>query len=420
MATILHILVDRGGSLVTLCSTFAAKLCTSDPPPLPFYVSMTLPCTLPTQTVLPPQAPLSDKNENCHSPCHKRHCNSITVSPTSVREPLVASSDLRGIVGTPMPAMPDAFVNKPAKDTDAIKARSLMAQNLYRIYAEFVQAGNFMFTDIFDKSGLLTSPMEDPMGVVTAAVSIMRAFYPEDQARDVLEHGQFMSLDIETRHYMAGALFLAYKAKSEDSWKNGMMTRAVLSRFVTEIEYPTKDSHLKMAPLVVQAEKNILMELPTLSIVDANLHSVIEVQLAYLNQGPKPILSSTASLAVLSCYGRYFHLLTAITDTELLEELCAEFGSADVGMAFVELGVASMHGAQTFEDTDLPDNRLRFNCNSSICALRMLEVALKTGFDKSYKMASPHIRQLISHHTLLAAQSCLKNALHTGTVSKLW
>ena len=356
-----------------------------------------------------------------HTPRGKRHCSamgtSTASSPTTVTiDPATDISDdpsiPRGTAATVVPELTSCLISKPASDIDSISARALIAKHIRRVYRDFVCEGCFMFTDVFDRScGLLTTPMEDPMGVVAAAITIMRYYYTDKEAKSALRPGMHMGLCPEVRHYMAAALFMAYKAKSEDSWNGGTMTRAVLSRFVSKDEYPNERARSRMAGLVFQAEGNLLIALPILSMVDSNIHGVLEHQLAYLMKpnpetSETPLLTPTACMAILSLFGCFYQLLTESTDTELVEELCAEFGMRDVALAFVQLGAYAIQCALSFERVDRPDSRLQFGCTTSLCAMRIIAAAVRKDFDRSYMpFSSIHLNAMTCRASILSIQA---------------
>lgn len=314
------------------------------------------------------------------------------------------------------PRLEGALIGLPSTDHDVIRARSLITKHIRQVYMDFVCEGHFMFTDVFDRNcGLLTTPAEDPMGVVAAATAIMRYHYADAYAKNILRPGMYMELSSDVRHYMAAALFLAYKAKSEDTWSGGMMTRAVLARFVTDLEYPNDESRMRMARFVMQAEVNLLKCLPILSLVDGNIHGVVERQLSHLMQ--TNLLTPTACMAVLSCMGYYYHHVTAVNDTEAVEELCTTHGMNEVASAFVQIGALSIPCATTFKAEDVPDHRLCFSAASTQCALRIVQAVVHTDFDRTHlPSSSVHLQAMTCRLAVLTVKARLENAMCHGKV----
>lgn len=366
---------------------------------------------------------VSDSRDSCCSPEGKRHCSGCaSSSPTSVTAMPHASLS-RDAVRIPSPVPPNAEngIGVPAKDPDAIMVRSLMARHVRTIYREFCSQGSFMYTDIYESRGLLSTPMEDPMGVCVAAVSILRAFYTDERARDIFRPGMFMNLHPQARHYMAAALYLAYKAKSEDSWQGGTMTRAVLSRFVTELEYPDAFSRRRMAEIVVEAELNLLNELPILSLLDANIHSVIEYQLGLLMKEPEPVVTPTAAIAILSAFGIHYATVSADTETELVEEMCEKHSIGEVAMAFVAVGAALMQGCPSvFDKGDIPGSNLHFSCTSLQIAKRIIAATVRKDIDRSGVTAkSAALIAMTLRTTILAAHAVIEAAAVAGPYASL-
>lgn len=361
----------------------------------------------------------------CSSPPFKRHCSpstSVNSSPATVISVPPPTPPPPSISATIIHIPINRIVNKPAMDFAAIAARNAMAKYMRRVYIDFVLAGTFMDSDVDDsKKGLLMSPEEDPMGVVAAAISIMRSLYSGDSAKDVHCKEKFMQLELCARHYMAAALYIAYKAKSEDTWKGGIMSRAIFSRFVTREEYPTAFSRVGITATLVRAEYSLLNALPVFSLIDGNIQSAVESQLDVMMQtsetGEAPLVTETASFAVLACFGYYYHVVTCVTDTELVEELCAEHGIGVVAMAFVEIGLASMIASQHFKPHELPDARLVFNRLTSMCALRIISAAVKTDLDRS-NAASMHdsLQALTKRSTIDLTYRGVQVALDNGPV----
>lgn len=349
-------------------------------------------------------------------PRGKRQSSPLTTSPTTVTaQPSCKSS--RSTNASPNSSLTFTQIDmEPATDPDAIQARALMAKYIYRVYVDFVAQGHFMYTDVPDQRGLLTSPIEDAMGVMAAAIAMVRAIYHGNTAAEKLKPGMHMSLDKETRHYMAAALFIAYKAKSEDSWKGGSMTRALLSRFVTELEYPDAYSRMQMARIIVQAEANILLLLPTLSLVDGNIHSMVEHRLAEMmnmaDSKGKQMMPTTAAVAVLSLFGYYYNLVTVHTDTELIERISTTYSMMDAAMGFVAVGAASVAIAPTFEDCDRPSKELKFSRNSVNAAVCIVSAAARKDFQK-YAGVGVHVQALTARSTILHAQAVLQGVLES-------
>lgn len=343
------------------------------------------------------------------SPPGKRHCSTVpTSSPTTVT---VASKHLAPPpVDIPAPASDDRarkLMCTPAKDPDAQWVRAQMAKRVKAVYCDFVREGSFMFTDVHDKRGFLTTPHEDPMGVIAAAISITRAIYTSDTAADVFRPGMYTSLEHDARCNMAAALFIAYKCKSEDSWQGGCMPKAMMSRFVTEIEYPDHYAQSKMPRLLAQAEVNLLSRLPILSLVDCNIHSTVEMQLTQMIKDK--LLTATASAAVLSCFGYYHELVTCHTETELVEESCATYSIDATGMAFIAIGAASILSCTCFDHEDIPSTNFKFTDAAGAIASRILSAAVRKDIDRSdIPPNSVQLQMLLSRATILKAQKLLR------------
>ena len=300
---------------------------------------------------------------------------------------------------TNIPMLRLCAIGRKATDIDAITARALFSRQLLVVYTALVKRGLFSFTDI--NSGVVKTTGEDSMGVVTAACSIIRFYYSGDRAALAYDPHSHMGLSIESRHLLAAALFLAYKMKSEDTWRNGQMAYHVLSMFVTALEYPTEDAKRRMPEVVMRTEAILLAQAPVHSLVDGNIASVVEHQLDHLLK--KKILTEAVCISILSLLGHVHYRLTAVVDTELIETLCAEFGMHDVACSFVKLCIEITNSCKSFNGNEQVYNINYCNPDTYRLAITLIKSLLKV-----------HVRLSPCVHTklrLMLNRSTLKRAV---------
>jgi len=329
----------------------------------------------------------------------KRQCCvtgvSTTPSPLSVCSPLDRAAGGDGDNGG------DATMFASATTPGAITARRLMAIHLQRVVVDFCdQKSFFKLSDVEmpkAQTFLFLSQAEDPMGVASAAIAILRAFYSGNTAVRVLDRGKHMGLKLECRQYMAAALFLAYKAKSEDLWAGGYMSRAVMCAFVTRQEFPDDEACEALAPILCASEMELIMSLPIARLLEHDLYGEIEERLIELKK--QKVVDDLSSMAVLSCFARYNHAMhtTLSLNTECLDQIRARVGVKTLGSAFTLIGmlsfVAGVEGMP--EDLNVAFDDL-FGEADRCVALEIVETVRNTILDPG---ASPSTAVLVSTAT---------------------
>ena len=188
------------------------------------------------------------------------------------------------------------------------------------------------------------------------------------------------------------------------------MARAVLSRFVSEIEYPDAYARKLMAGLVAKAEVNILTSLPVLSLIDSNLHSTVENKLWELMDDSK--LKYMAVLAILSTFSFYYNLCVATSsDSEVIEELHDMYGIDSVALGFIAIGAASISAMHTFDAIDVPSKDLKFDARAIKAAMRLSSIAVRKDIDRPcLSHAAVRLQALTARSTILHAHAVIQAA----------
>ena len=382
--------------------------------------------------------PPNHSSQNCNSKTctptrGKRYRHpEATCSPSSVidvESPSVKEQRTSCIILRPSAVFPT--VAAPSRSAGAIQVRAMMAEQIRKVYVSFVSEGHFQFTDMFEQKGLMQCPTEDPMGVVAAAVAIVHYVYNGPEAEDAHAPGMHMHLTRDARHYMAAALFLAYKAKSEDSWHKGNMPAVLLSRFVSELEYQLggygrvyQDLRAtKMSRALTECEFHILDRLPTFSLLDFNFQCVFEHQIERLmtpsmSAGGTAVLSSKAGIAIMSCFGFYYQELLTDRKSESVELHVQERGLQETSAACVAFCCALIYSSGLPAFSNLIDTRLVFSMCQIISAADLLSSVRYKGVDPYLVPPNnPVLRAITSNKTMLHALDRL-NLLIAENISR--
>jgi len=233
----------------------------------------------------------------------------------------------------------------PSRSRQARTLRVQAAQLMHTAFCTLVRQGTFMWTDIDEgqASGrisvgrmIMCSPEQDPMGVLAAALHIMR--YALTDA-----YLELNALSRSVRYRLAAILMVAYKLKSDGWWSpRALLSMGLIECFLCptdvgpwEVDREERERHEQL----LHAEEAALVAsaLPLHALVEDNVHSAAELALARLITGGQ-IHAPHATLALSTVH---FYLASAMQNGErdVLEVLGVDRTTDQLGSALALLGV---------------------------------------------------------------------------------
>lgn len=278
----------------------------------------------------------------------------------------------------PLPAMRLSTVGS---SSEAIMARSLMCEHIIRAYSRLVDNGTFCQTNICpdcNSTSFLAHPIEDPLGVLAAATSVIRHAYKGDSAAKELQSGSHFNLSKDARHFMAAALFISYKAKTEDTWRaSANIPKLVLTPFITAGDYCDKVSNARLAKYLTEAEVLLLCELPIHTLIEFNAHSVVEVHLWELVA--RGVIGKTCAFAALSACGIMLNQIVSLSKKDLLSELQSAYPMHVVANGLLRASLGCVATSNEVDKADLPTpDTLSFSKSALFIAESLLNSLCKS------------------------------------------
>jgi len=304
-------------------------------------------------------------------------------------------------------------VSMPATQKDAIEARLIMAREIRSVYINLVVSQTFISTDVFDNEGMLENPLEDPMGVVATAVTTMRLVYPGDKAASALKPGSYMTLETECRCYMAAALFIAYKAKSEDCWVGGSMAEFVLSKFLSKKDFNGNGVDcFKKAEILTNYEVKLLKQYPMFSLIDSNVYSMVECLLWKFMHASS--LTRTTVLTILSVFNFYYTLcVTSKSSSEIIETFYSTYGISPIPMGFIIIGALSVDICDNHNKGSTCSSKLVFDEHATEFALQISSRASETNIQSLGTCDNKRLHTLTSRKTVISVKKLLLHKFKT-------
>ena len=249
------------------------------------------------------------------------------------------------------------------------------------------------------------------MGVLAAAQAIIRHAYRGELAENELVSGGHWGLSRHSRHFMAAALFVAFKAKTEDTWnRDESIPKHVLSKFVTHQEYDDKAPSAKFATFLTHAEMQLLKQLPIHILMEFNVHSVVEAHLGVLVE--RGVMGYSCVFAILSCLGIMLNEISTVHTHDYLSGFHGQHPMRVVANGLLCASMACVVQCKHVDKHHLPrDDALRFDADAlgvAECTLNAL-VRHKV-FLKHVPPGELLVRELVKSSVLARAHSSVSVA----------
>lgn len=237
-------------------------------------------------------------------------------------------------------------VRPPSCSQQARTLRAEAADILLVAYCQLVHSpyAAWSVTDIFEEEArhspnyrdvVVRSPEQDALGVLAGANAVMRYILNDNF---LLEHG----IDLEVRYWLAATLFLVYKVKTGDCWREGdCMTMLVLEQFLNAHELGNwrtcKTTRKERERCMWDAEASILICQPFGALVSRGVHSAFEVACAQLMEAGE--LTRRDAVVGVGIVHFYLHAAHVNERRDILEELAVDRCVEEIGasLAFIVL-----------------------------------------------------------------------------------
>lgn len=297
---------------------------------------------------------------------------------------------------------------------NSVMARAIMCAKIQDVYSDLVRDRIFMCSDIRNhphQQRFLKSSGEDPMGVLAAAQAIIRHAYRGELAENELIPSGHWGLSKHCRHFMAAALFLAYKAKTEDTWgRDDSIPRRVLSKFVTHSEYDDTVPSSRFATFLTHAEMQLLKQLPIHILMECNVHSVVEAHLGVLVE--RGVMGYSCAFATLSCLGITLNEISTMQTHDSLSQFHGQHHMKVVANGMLCASIACVRQCKFVDKHHLPsDDALRFNADALGVAECTLNALIKHRVVlKHIPPAEFFVRELVTSYALACAHSSVSTA----------
>lgn len=209
------------------------------------------------------------------------------------------------------------------------------------VYVQLARKGLFMSTNIearawhadHKKAEWWGDPEQDPMGVLTSLVTLVRWMLSEE----ILDQN---NLNFSVRGMLTTALVLVYKLRSEDNFlrrQRALIT--VLTHFLTPSEFEISN-YAQIEDELERFESEIVLRYPLWTLVDCSPYTGFEFE-TWRQCEAGHISSREASLVMGSGYFHY-HAAASNPMCDTLETMGTKLTSDQIGQALALVGVTTV------------------------------------------------------------------------------
>ena len=327
-----------------------------------------------------------------------RLTRSVTFSPSTAADIPLELASLAELESTLAPSQRASVERLPCTEPETCATAARVVQLLHNAYVQLVRENAFVATDIDLHA---QEPEQDPMGVLTSAITFARVVFASKLIRGP-------TLNIDVRVGLAAVLYIAYKFCADPGANCPCASWVVLTHFLTAGEV-VRISRANATNVMIATETELLNGTPVHDIMNRNPYRAFETELhrrMLLSDRDGVRYSEDEFVLALGAGYFYYHAAAANPSCDVLTWMGRTLTSDAIGEALavvVLTAMRCMHGR-------VPHIPSAVSRGARAAALALVRNALwRSAEDPRVRMgayadAQSRVHALVSPETMRAAR----------------